>query len=180
MKSRLLISVLALSLAFPTSTKANWDFRSENKSSGITAIANTYWLEGKGPVSIEELMLAETDEGSYWTILSLTCTRKKLVLGLNVNVSGSGNREVLLDDPGFTYLRFDSKPLKKFKTDGSDIPSTILFYSAAKSIALKMKKAKSLSISVRDVNTRRTVLMRFDVSGITKGSTRFRSAGCKF
>jgi hypothetical protein len=178
MRIILLVFSLFLILGNQSSANAVWEFRSENKPSGITAVATTTWLENRGPVTFEELMTAKTKERAYWAILTMVCDKKNLSLGVILNISGSGNKEVELDDPGYTYLKFDKHPPTRVKTIGS-IPSMKLFASPNKIIVPMLKKARYLSLTMKDVNARKTIQIRFDVSGISKSSNRFRSAGCK-
>lgn len=179
MRFKTVFLAMAITFSNPIWASAEWDLRSENKSSGLTAIASTYWLENRGSVTFDDLVRVQSKEGSYWAILMLSCVRKSLLMGVSLNVTGSGNQEVLIDDPGYTYLRFNNKPLSKFKTSGSDIPSTIMLASPQKKIVPKLRKSNSLSLAIRDVKARKTIQIRFDTSALSKASTRFRSAGCK-
>ncbi|MEY3319098.1 MAG: hypothetical protein RL540_1470 [Actinomycetota bacterium] len=182
---RRLASVTALALLcstlLPSSSNAVWEFESENKVSGITAYATTFWLEGTGPISIDQLMQVEdeVEEGTYWGSLMVSCTKRRLTIGVNLNMAGSGNREIILDDPGFAYLRMDSAPLRKYRTWATDIDSTIAFSSDAPNIAKILVKARTLSITVRDRVARERITLTFDVANLSKAKARFRYAGCK-
>lgn len=176
---------LVLALFFPlllmSPASATWEFESENKPSGVSAYATTFWLEGTGPITLDDLVQVEDeiDEGSYWATLMVSCVKKKLQVGINLNMAGSGNREIVLDDPGFAYLRFDSLALRKYRTYGVDLPSSLYFSSDAKAITTNLLKASSLSLTVRDRIARERIALKFDVSGFSKSKTRFRYAGCR-
>ena len=175
------ISLLALGI-FPSSpASAVWEFESENRPSGISAYATTFWLEGEGAISLDDLVQNEDEieEGTYWATLTISCIRKKLLVGVNINMAGSANKDVVLDDPGFAYLRFDSSGLRKYRTYGSDVKSSINFSSEARVISTNLMKASKLTLAVRDRIARERITMVFDVSGFAKAKSRFRYAGCK-
>lgn len=176
----LMLSLLILFSESPSS-RAEWEFESENKPNGISAYATTFWVEGIGPISLDDLtqLEDEIEEGTYWSTLMVSCVRKKLIVGMNVNMAGSGNREIALDDPGYAYLRFDSVTARKYKTFGSDLPSSITFSTDAKSIVTNFLKSKTVTITVRDRIARERITMKFDVSYLAKAKVRFRYAGCK-
>lgn len=177
------LAVLSLAVPFliPTNAKAVWELESENKVSGISAFATTFWLEGVGPISLDELMQVEdeVEEGTYWGSLMVSCTKRRLTVGINLNMAGSGNREIILDDPGFAYLRMDSAPLRKYRTWATEIDSTIAFSSDAPLIAKGLAKARTLSITVRDRVARERITLSFDVANLSKAKARFRYAGCR-
>lgn len=172
---------LFILLVVPASSRAVWEFESENKVSGITAFATTFWLEGIGPISMDQLMQVEeeVEEGSYWASLLVSCSKRRLTIGINLNMAGSGNQEIALDDPGYAYLRFDSAPLRKYRTWATDIDSTIAFSSDAAAIAKSLVKARTLSVTVRDRVARERITLTFDVANLSKAKARFRYAGCK-
>jgi hypothetical protein len=167
---------LATSPAF-----AEWELESENKPSGVSTYATTFWLQGYGSINLDNLVRMEdrVDEGTYWSTLMLSCVRKKLIIGINLNVAGSGNREIVLDDPGFAYLRFNSSAQRRYKTYGTDLESSISFTAEARNIVAQILKSKSLSVTLKDRNSRDKISMIFDVTGLSKAKTRFRYAGCK-
>jgi hypothetical protein len=175
------LSALVCNVLLVNNANAVWELESENKPSGVSAYATTFWLEGTGPISLDDLVQVEDEieEGSYWATLMVSCTKKKLLVGINLNMAGSANRDIVLDDPGYTYLRFDSSAQRKYKTYGSDLPSSLSFVSDARAITTFLMKSNSMSITLRDRISRDRVLLKFDVSGFSKAKTRFRYAGCK-
>lgn len=177
----IVIFSLTTSILLTPNAKAVWELESENKVSGISAFATTFWLEGIGPISLDELMQVEdeVEEGTYWGSLMVSCTKRRLTVGINLNMAGSGNREIILDDPGYAYLRIDSTPLRKYRTWATDIDSTIAFSSDAPLIVKNLAKARILSITVRDRVARERITLYFDVANLSKAKARFRYAGCK-
>lgn len=109
----------------------------------------------------------------------MSCSKRRLTIGINLNMAGSGNREIALDDPGYAYLRFDSTPLRKYRTWATDIDSTIAFSSDAPAIVKSLVKARTLSVTVRDRVARERITLTFDVTNLSKAKARFRYAGCK-
>lgn len=181
-KSKIVLLTLVLILGLtPTSANAQWELESENKPSGVSTYATTFWLQGYGPINLNNLVRMEdrVDEGTYWSTLMLSCIRKKLIIGINLNISGSGNRDIVLDDPGFAYLRFNSSAQRRYKTYGTDLESSLSFVSEASSIVTQMMKSKNMSVTLKDRNSRDRVSMTFDVTGLSKAKTRFRYAGCR-
>ena len=176
----LLLSLLILFSESPSS-RAEWEFESQNKPSGISSYATTFWVEGIGPISLDDLaqLEDEIEEGSYWSTLMVSCVRKKLAVSINLNMAGSGNREIVLDDPGYAYLRFDSVTSRKYRTFGSDLPSSISFSTDAKAIVTYFIKSRTVATTVRDRVARERITIEFDVSSLAKAKARFRYAGCK-
>lgn len=182
MKLRNLVaSTMILVVGASNPTFAAWELESENRPSGISAFATTFWLEGRGPISLDDLVQEEEgiEEGTYWASLMVSCVKKRLIIGVNLNMAGSANREISLDDPGYAYLRFDSLSLRKYRTIGVDLPSSINFSVDARAIVSKMLTSKSVSLTVRDRVARERISMNFDVSGLSKAKSRFRYAGCR-
>jgi len=181
-KSKLILLTVVLIFGLTsTPASAEWEFESENKPSGVSTYATTFWLQGYGPINLNNLVRMEerVDEGTYWSTLMLSCIRKKMIIGINLNVAGSGNRDIVLDDPGFAYLRFNSSAQRRYKTYGTDLESSISFVADAGSIVSQILKSKNLSVTLKDRNSRDKVSMIFDVTGLSKAKTRFRYAGCK-
>ena len=174
-------SILVLGIFLTSPASAVWEFESENRPSGISAYATTFWLEGEGAISLDDLVQNEDEieEGTYWATLTISCIRKKLLVGVNINMAGSANKDVVLDDPGFAYLRFDSSGLRKYRTYGSDVKSSINFSSEARVISTNLMNSSKLTLAVRDRIARERNTMVFDVSGFAKSKSRFRYAGCK-
>ena len=175
------IPTLIFGVVMTSPANAVWEFESENRPSGISSYATTFWLEGEGAISFDDLVQIEDEieEGTYWATLTASCVKKKLLIGINLNMAGSANQDIVLDDPGFAYLRFDSSPLRKYRTYGSDLQSSINFSSEARVISTNLMKANKLTLTVRDRIARERITMVFDVSGFAKAKSRFRYAGCK-
>lgn len=176
-----IIFVLVFSIISASPSSAVWEFESENRPSGISSYATTFWLEGQGAISLDDLVQIEDEieEGTYWATLTVSCVKKKLLIGVNLNMAGSANQDIVLDDPGYAYLRFDTSSQRKYRTYGSDIQSSINFSSEARVISTNLMKAGKLTLTVRDRIARERITMVFDVSGFAKAKSRFRYAGCK-
>lgn len=182
MRSRLLlISLLTLALALGSTSVANaeWRFESKNERSGISTSATTYWVQGYGPVSFDELMSATQEDGAYWAILMVGCTEKRLYVSAIVNQFGSGHDEIRLDDPGYADIIFNNTIKKRFRTWGSGVSGTIGFISDAKKLTKEMLKRKSMSTVIKNNAKNQRIPLLFDVSQLSKASTRFKYAGCK-
>lgn len=52
-------SILVLGIFLTSPASAVWEFESENRPSGISAYATTFWLEGEGAISLDDLVQNE-------------------------------------------------------------------------------------------------------------------------
>lgn len=159
--------------------RADWQFESDNDRTGISTYASSFWAQGYGAVSYSKFMNISQDEGDYWGILTISCVRKKLNVVINVNTSGSGNEGVRFDNPGYINISLNGVPTKKYRTMGSEYGDTIYLTSPdSKTLVKFMMTKRYLSVAPRLKFSSQKVAMFFDVSGLSKGKTRFRYAGC--
>ena len=173
-----LTSVLILSSA--TSARAEWLIESENKSSGLTTNASTFWAQRHGPLSFDEIMSIGGKDGDYFAILTITCSSKQLAISVSLSQFGSGHEEIRVDDPGFVDFIFNSQVKKRFRTRGEDYPANVSFTSTeARKLIKEALKRKSMSAVIRNNSTKERIPVLFDVTGLSKASSRFRFAGCK-
>ena len=173
-----LTCVLILSSA--TSARAEWLIESENKSSGLTTNASTFWAQKHGPLSFDEIMSISGEDGDYFAILTITCSSKQLAITLGLSQFGSGHKEIRVDDPGFMDVIFNSQVKKRFKTRGQDYPGNFSFASTeAKKLIKEALKRKNMSTVIRNNSTKERIPVLFDVMGLSKATSRFKFAGCK-
>lgn len=159
--------------------QAVWQFESDNKSSGLSAYASTFWAEGFGPVSWERLLNLPLDDGDLWATLTVGCVSKKLNVVIAVTQAGSGNDEIRLDNPGYLTITLNGLPAKRYRTVGSDYPDTFyLSNTDSKALVKTMLKRSYLTLSPRIKYSNKKLSMLFDVTALTKGKTRFKYAGC--
>jgi hypothetical protein len=173
-----LILTLTLSLSLNSTASALWRLESVNNKSGLSAYATSFWLQGSGAVTFDTLMSKDVREGTYWAILMTSCIKKKLALSIVVNQSGSSNRAIRLDDPGFANIVFDDRVKKRYRTWGSGIDSSIGFLNDAKKLVQEINKRKKMTTVLKLTSSNERILVTFDVSGLDKAKTRFRYAGC--
>jgi len=178
---RLLVASLISFQLISTGTPAQavWQFESENSRKGISAYATTLWAEGYGPVSLSRLMKIDMEEGDLWAVLSLSCSSRLLRASIGLYQAGSGNDPLRLDNPGYVTITLNGTAAKRYRTTGSD--STDIFFitnTDSKNLVRSMMSRSYLSISARVKSESKRVNILFDITGLSKGKTRFRYAGC--
>jgi hypothetical protein len=158
---------------------AEWFLESQNSRSGVATYASTFWIENFGPANLEDIEQEDLEEGTFWSILTASCVGKKLSFVITLEIAGSGNVDIRLDNPGYAYLKFNLLT-KKFRTSPSNFNASLSFVSDANKILSETLKTSRLSITLRELSTRERVTAIFDLSGLSKAKARFRSAGCSF
>ena len=180
-KFRLFITFLiSFTLVFTgTPAQAVWQFDSENSRRGISAYAATYWAAGYGPVSLSRLMNIDMEDDDLWGVLTLSCESRSLRASIGLYQAGSGNDQIRLDNPGYVTITLNSTLAKRYRTTGSNYPDTFFIASTdSKNLARSMMSRSYFSITARVKWTSKRVNMLFDITGLSKGKTRFRYAGC--
>lgn len=175
-----IIFLLTAALTFGgTPSHAVWQFDSENSSSGLSAYASTFWADGFGPVSWERLLNLPLDDGDLWGTLTVSCIRKKPSVAITVQQAGSGNEELRFDDPGYLSITLNGLPAKRYRTIGSEYKDSFYINNTdSKTLVKNLMKRNFLSVAPRIKFSSKKVSMLFDVSGLSKGKTRFKYAGC--
>jgi hypothetical protein len=158
---------------------AEWFLESQNSRSGVTTYASTFWIENFGPASLEDIEQEDLEEGTFWSILTASCVNKKLSFVITLEIAGSGNVDIRLDDPGYAFLKFNLLT-KRYRTAPSDFNASLSFVSDAKKILSDALRTSRMSVTLRELSTRERVTAIFDLSGLSKAKARFRSAGCSF
>jgi hypothetical protein len=107
MKKFLVILISLVMIAtFNPSAKADWKFESDNKPSGLTAYASSYWINGIGPVNYYGLQNSDLEYETYYAALLIMCTKKKYTISMSLMQTGSNDDSMKFDDPGFLSLQF--------------------------------------------------------------------------
>ena len=175
----LVVLVLLFSMILSiTPTHAIWQFESENDRGRLSAYASSFWIEGIGPVSYEKFLNQELDEGTLWSVMTISCVRKSLAISISVGQAGSGNEDIKLDDPGYVDIRFDNAAQRRYRTYGTGDQTTLAIYNGVKTLVSGMMSKKRLSASPRIKYSTKRIPLVFDISGLSKAKTRFRYAGC--
>lgn len=174
------IFLLATALVFSgTPSYATWQFESENSSTGLSAFASSFWAEGFGPVSWQRLLNLPMDDGDLWATLTVSCIRKKPTVAISVQQAGSGNQELRFDDPGYLSITLNGLPAKRYRTAGSEYKDSFYINNTdSKALVKSLTTRNYLSVTARIKYSTKKVSMLFDVSGLSKGKTRFKYAGC--
>lgn len=181
---KLLTSILSLAIVVtfnPTAT-ADWKFESDNKPSGLTAYATSYWINGIGPVNYYGLVNSELEYETYYAALMIQCTKKKYVVTMSLMQTGSSHVSMKLDDPGFISLQFmNLKSSKKatYATYGLGLDGVLVVNTNTQVLVSNILKSRSMKMLFRK-NNGKTLSAVFDTRDLILGKKRFDYAGCKF
>jgi hypothetical protein len=180
---KLFVGLLALVIAFTfdSSANADWKFDSENKPSGLTAYASSYWINGIGPVNYYGLQNSELGDDTYYAGLLIMCTKKKYTISMSLLQTGSGHESMSLDDPGFISLQFQSLKSSKratYATYGLGLEGTLVVNTNTQSLISNITKSRTMKVQFRKKNGK-ILNATFDTRDLALGKKRFAYAGCK-
>jgi hypothetical protein len=180
---KLFVGLLALMIAITlsSSASADWKFESDNKPSGLTAYASSYWINGIGPVNYYGLENSELEYETYYAALLVMCTKKKYTISMSLMQTGSAHENMSLDDPGFISLQFqDLKSSKRatYSTFGYGIEGTIVINKNTQSLITNISKSRTMKVQFKK-KSGKTFNATFDTRDLALGKKRFAYAGCK-
>lgn len=181
-KFLVIFTSLIMVIAFNPTAKADWKFESDNKPSGLTAYATSYWINGIGPVNYYGLVNSELEYETYYAALMIQCTKKKYVVSMSLMQTGSNHDSMKLDDPGFISLQFvNLKSSKKatYATYGLGLEGVLVINTNTQSLVTNIYKSRSMKVQFKK-NNGKTLNATFDTRDLVLGKTRFAYAGCKF
>ncbi len=177
----ILISLVMIATFNPSAT-ADWKFQSDNKPSGLTAYASSYWINGIGPVNYYGLQNSDLEYETYYAALLIMCTKKKYTISMSLMQTGSNHDSMKLDDPGFISLEFvNLKSTKKatYATYGLGLEGTLVINTNTQSLVSNIYKSRNMKMQFKKSNGK-TLKANFDTRDLVLGKTRFAYAGCKF
>ena len=182
-RSKLMVFTIAivLSLASSASAKADWKFDSENKPSGLTAYAASYWINGIGSVNYYGLQNTELEYETYYAALLIMCTKKKYTISMSLMQTGSSHESMKLDDPGFVTLQFQSLNSSKkatYATYGLGLEGTLVVNTNTQNLITNISKSRAMKVQFKKKNGK-TLNAIFDTRDLVLGKKRFAYAGCK-
>jgi hypothetical protein len=172
---------LFIALVFTSSANADWRFESDNKPSGLTAYASSYWINGIGPVNYYGLQNSELEYETYYAALLIMCTKKKYTVSMSLMQTGSAHESMSLDDPGFISLQFQSlKSSKKatYATYGLGLEGTLVVNTNTQSLISNITKSRSMKVQFKK-KSGKILSATFDTRDLVLGKKRFAYAGCK-
>jgi hypothetical protein len=172
---------LIITFTFDSSANADWKFDSENKPSGLTAYAASYWINGIGPVNYYGLQNSELDYETYYAALLIMCTKKKYTISMSLLQTGSAHESMRLDDPGFISLQFQSLKSSKratYATYGLGLEGTLVVNTNTQNLISNITKSRTMKVQFRKKNGK-TLNATFDTRDLVLGKKRFAYAGCK-
>lgn len=177
------VGLLALIIAiiFNATANADWKFESDNKPSGLTAFASSYWINGIGSVNYYGLQNSNLEYETYYAALLIMCTKKKYTISMSLMQTGSAHENMSLDDPGFISLQFQSLNSTKratYATYGFGIEGTIVINTNTQSLISNISKSRSMRVQFKK-KTGKTFNAYFDTRDLALGKKRFAYAGCK-
>jgi hypothetical protein len=176
----LLMSVV-LTLTPWQSAHGDWRFESDNRPSGLTAYASSYWINGIGPVNYYGLQNSELEYETYYAALLIMCTKKKYTVSMSLMQTGSSHESMSLDDPGFISLQFQSlKSTKKatYATFGLGLEGTLVINKNTQGLISNITKSRTMKMQFRKKSGKR-FSATFDTRDLVLGKKRFAYAGCK-
>lgn len=182
-KSKLLSSFLAVVIAITGMAHghADWRFESDNKPSGLTAYASSYWINGVGPVNYYGLQNSDLEYETYYSALLIMCTKKKYTISMSLMQTGSSHESMSLDDPGFISLQFQSLRSSKkatYATYGLGLEGTLVINTNTQSLISNITKSRTMKVQFRKKNGKKFTAT-FDTRDLILGKKRFAYAGCK-
>jgi hypothetical protein len=180
---KLLAGLLALIIAitFNSPANADWRFESDNKPSGLTAFASSYWINGIGPVNYYGLANSDLEYETYYAALLIQCAKKKYTVSMSLMQTGSAHDSMSLDDPGFIALQFQSLTSSKkatYSTYGFGIEGTLVINANTQSLVTNIAKARTMKVQFKK-KSGKTLSATFDTRDLVLGKKRFAYAGCK-
>jgi hypothetical protein len=180
---KLFVGLLALitAMTFNASANADWKFESDNKPSGLTAYASSYWINGIGPVNYYGLANSELEYETYYAALMIQCTKKKYTVSMSLMQTGSAHENMSLDDPGFISLQFQSlKGTKKatYATYGFGVEGTLFINSNTQSLISNISQSRTMKVLFKK-RSGKSFSATFDTRDLALGKKRFAYAGCK-
>lgn len=180
---KLFVGLLALiiALTFNSSASADWRFESDNKPSGLTAYASSYWINGIGPVNYYGLQNSDLEYETYYAALLVMCTKKKYTISMSLMQTGSAHDNMSLDDPGFISLQFQGLKSSKrasYSTSGYGIEGTIVITTNTQSLISNISKSRTMKVQFKK-KSGKTLNATFDTRDLALGKKRFAYAGCK-
>jgi hypothetical protein len=182
MKKFLVILISLVMIAtFNPSANADWKFESDNKPSGLTAYASSYWINGIGPVNYYGLQNSDLEYETYYAALLVMCTKKKYTISMSLMQTGSAHENMSLDDPGFISLQFQGPTSSKratYSTSGYGIEGTIVINTNTQSLISNISKSRAMKVLFKK-KSGKTFSATFDTRDLALGKKRFAYAGCK-
>lgn len=177
------IGLLALAIAatFNSSANADWRFESDNKPSGLTAYASSYWINGIGPVNYYGLANSELEDKTYFAALMIQCTKKKYSVSMSLMQTGSAHENMSLDDPGFISLQFQSLKSSKratYATHGIGVEGTLFINKNTQSVITNISQSRTMKVQFKK-RSGKIFSATFDTRDLALGKKRFSYAGCK-
>lgn len=180
-KLTVLLMSIALTLTPWQSAHADWKFESDNKPSGLTAYASSYWINGIGPVNYYGLANSELEFETYYAALLIMCTKKKYTVSMSLMQTGSAHESMSLDDPGFISLQFQSLKSSKratYATYGLGLEGTLVVNTNTQSLITNITKARTMKVLFKK-KSGKSFTATFDTRDLVLGKKRFAYAGCK-
>lgn len=104
MKARKKIAaIFALIFASTTSATAyaDWHLESVNSTTGLSAYASTYWIDGIGTANYDAFGYYKIPFDTFFAAMMIQCTKKKYTATFTMMQTGSAHDDLSLDDPGF-------------------------------------------------------------------------------
>lgn len=185
MKKYKAISVLtAIVITFSTAlpAAADWRFESNNSTSGLSAYASSYWINGIGPVNYSGLMNYDLPYETYYAALLIQCLKKKYVVSFSLMQTGSAHDSMALDDPGYIRLQFLNTKLNQkstYRTYGLGLEGALAINTNTQNLVSNISKSRTLKMQFIK-RSGKVLNATFDTRDLALGKTRFAYAGCKF
>lgn len=172
---------LLIAITSNSSASADWKFESDNKPSGLTAYATSYWINGVGPVNYYGLTNSDLDYETYYAALMIQCSKKKYIVSMSLMQTGSAHDDMRLDDPGFISLQFQNQKSTKrttYSTYGFGVEGTLVITANTQSLITNISKSRLMKVQFKK-KSGKNLSATFDTRDLALGKKRFAYAGCK-